>query len=82
MVTVLGNVADMQGTDGEFSYRKPWQVGDEIVIAATGFEPLEAEVRTITAISVSGANTALTLDSALEYQHIGECSLLFYYYNS
>src|SRR5690606_26206823 len=45
-----------------------WQVGDEIVLASTDFEPRQAETRHITAIS---GNT-ITLDEPLRYMHFGE----------
>src|SRR5690606_13256670 len=45
-----------------------WQVGDQIVLASTDFDPRQAEVRTISAIN---GNT-ITLDKALEYMHFGQ----------
>jgi hypothetical protein len=45
-----------------------WQVGDEIVLASTDYDPRQAETRHITAIS---GNT-LTLDEPLQYMHFGE----------
>src|SRR5690606_31420523 len=45
-----------------------WQVGDQIVLASTDYEPRQAETRRITAIS---GNT-LTLDEPLQYMHFGE----------
>ena len=45
-----------------------WEVGDEIVIAPSGFDANEAEKRTI--IAVDG--NKVTLDKALEYEHFGE----------
>jgi cell migration-inducing and hyaluronan-binding protein len=44
-----------------------WQVGDEIVLASTDYDPRQAETRHITAIS---GNT-LTLDQPLQYMHFG-----------
>jgi hypothetical protein len=44
-----------------------WAVGDQIVVAPSGFEPREAEVVTITA--VSGAE--ITISPALKYAHWG-----------
>lgn len=44
-----------------------WHVGDAIVIAPTGFDPSEAETRTIRA--VNGAT--ITLDAPLRYTHWG-----------
>jgi hypothetical protein len=45
-----------------------WQVGDEIVLASTDYNPRQAETRYISAIS---GNT-ITLDEPLEYMHFGE----------
>lgn len=45
-----------------------WQVGDEIVLASTDFNPRQAEKRTITAIN----GNFVTLDQDLEYMHYGE----------
>ena len=45
-----------------------WQVGDQIVLASTDYDPRQAEVRTITAIS----GNSLSLDQALQYMHFGE----------
>ena len=46
--------------------RLDWRVGEKIVIAPSEYEPDEAEVRTITAIT----GNRLTLDQALEYDHV------------
>jgi|GEM_PF-845520 len=46
-----------------------WEVGDQIVIASTDFDPHEAEKRTITAISAN--SKTLTLDAPLAYMHWG-----------
>jgi hypothetical protein len=45
-----------------------WQVGDQIVLASTDYEPRQAESRYITAIS----DNTLTLDEPLQYMHFGE----------
>ncbi len=45
-----------------------WQVGDEIVLASTDYNPRQAETRYISAIS---GNT-ITLDEPLKYMHFGE----------
>src|SRR5665213_2963883 len=45
-----------------------WQVGDEIVLASTDFDPHQAERRTIAAIR---GNT-ITLDKKLDYMHFGK----------
>lgn len=46
-----------------------WNVGDQIVIAPSGFNAREAERRTITALS--NGNKTLTLNSPLSYRHFG-----------
>jgi cell migration-inducing and hyaluronan-binding protein len=47
---------------------REWNVGDEIVLASTDFNPRQAERRTITAVK---ANT-LSFAQPLEYMHYGE----------
>tara|TARA_R110002049_G_scaffold96391_3_gene236000 strand:- start:369 stop:4856 length:4488 start_codon:yes stop_codon:yes gene_type:complete len=44
-----------------------WNLGDEIVIASSDFDPHQAEKRTITAIN----GLVLTLNTPLEYMHFG-----------
>ena len=46
-----------------------WEVGDEIVIASTDFDPHEAEKRMITAISAD--QKTISLDCPLAYKHWG-----------
>lgn len=45
-----------------------WQVGEQIVVASSDFDPTHAEVRSIAAISGS----LITLDRPLEYAHYSE----------
>lgn len=45
-----------------------WRVGDEIVIAPSGYDYQEAEARRITAID----GTTITLDRPLDYTHFGQ----------
>ena len=45
-----------------------WQVGDQIVLASTDYNPRQAETRHITAIS----GNSITLNEPLEYMHFGE----------
>lgn len=48
-----------------------WSVGDQIVIASSGFNMNEAEVRTIT--NIRGLlGTVLDLDAPLDYKHFGD----------
>lgn len=49
-----------------------WVVGDEIIIAPTGYRPEEVERFTIS--SVSSDFLTITLDGSLQYKHIGKCS--------
>jgi cell migration-inducing and hyaluronan-binding protein len=49
-----------------------WQVGDRLVIAASGFDPLEAEDRLITEVT----GRRLTLDRPLAHDHFGEIQIL------
>ncbi|MFM2399957.1 MAG: hypothetical protein RL341_2114, partial [Pseudomonadota bacterium] len=45
-----------------------WRAGDRIVIAPSGVDPFEAEVRTVTAVS----GRTVTVDKALTYPHFGQ----------
>lgn len=45
-----------------------WQVGDDVVLASTDFDPDQAEKKTLTDVD---GNT-LTLDNPLEYMHYGD----------
>ncbi|KAJ8273405.1 hypothetical protein GJAV_G00101260 [Gymnothorax javanicus] len=47
-----------------------WQVGDDIVISTTSYDPWETETRKIAAISADGRT--LTLNQSLSHTHIGE----------
>src|SRR5690606_25728576 len=66
--TRLSRTADAGATSIEVLNAAQWQVGDEIVLASTDFDPHQAERRTISAIS---GNT-ITLDQPLEYMHFGK----------
>eukprot|EP00899_Mesostigma_viride_P025002 jgi/Mesvir1/5687/Mv15702-RA.1 len=56
-----------------------WAVGDEVVLAATGWDPREAEVGVVAAVAkgvavtaeVPGARSKVTLTSPLSYRHAG-----------
>lgn len=69
--TRLAATAAAGDTSIELTHPVEWNVGDEIVIAATGHHhsQSENEKKTITAISEDKMN--LTLDSALEADHLG-----------
>ncbi len=49
-----------------------WEVGDEIVIAASGFSYKGEDVRTITRVQNLGSTTRLTLNRATTHRHYGE----------
>ena len=49
-----------------------WLVGDEIIIASTGLRHSQGENEKKTITSVSGDKMTLTLDTALDYRHLGE----------
>ncbi|CAK8682961.1 unnamed protein product [Clavelina lepadiformis] len=75
--TVLAATADVGAT--QITLKLPatnWQVGDEIVIASTGtrHSQKENEKRKISAISLD--LLTITLDSALEYKHLGVTEVL------
>jgi hypothetical protein len=66
--TKLANTAEAGATSIEVLNAAEWQVGDEIVLASTDYDPRQAERRTIAAIS---GNT-ITLDQKLDYMHFGK----------
>jgi cell migration-inducing and hyaluronan-binding protein len=66
--TKLASTAEAGSSTIDVLNAAEWQVGDEIVLASTDYDPRQAEVRTIAAIS---GNT-ITLDKALEYMHFGK----------
>jgi len=66
--TKLAATAEAGSTTIEVLNAEQWQVGDQIVLASTDYNPRQAETRYITAIR---GNT-ITLDEPLEYMHFGE----------
>ena len=52
-----------------------WEVGDEIMLTTTDYNAWHNEVFTIAAIS----GTTITLDSDIQYKHIGELYFLYLY---
>ena len=66
--TKLAKTAEAGSTSIEVLNAAQWQVGDEIVLASTDFDPRQAERRSIAAIS---GNT-ITLDKKLDYMHFGK----------
>jgi len=66
--TKLAKTAEKGSSSIEVLNADQWQVGDEIVLASTDFNPRQAETRRITAIN----GNSITLDAPLEYMHFGE----------
>ena len=66
--TKLAATAEAGATEIEVLDASQWQVGDEIVLASTDFNPRQAETRFITAIS----GNEITLNRPLDYMHFGE----------
>ena len=66
--TKLAKTADAGSASIEVLNAAGWRVGDEIVLASTDFDPRQAEVRRIAALS----GNAITLDKPLEYMHFGK----------
>ena len=66
--TKLASTAESGSNRIEVLDASQWQVGDEIVLASTDYNPRQAERRTISAIR--GNN--ITLDQPLEYMHFGQ----------
>ncbi|MBK6672920.1 MAG: transmembrane domain-containing protein [Proteobacteria bacterium] len=66
--TKLAKTAEAGSNSIEVLDAAQWQVGDEIVLASTDFDPRQAEVRRITALS----GNSLTLDRPLQYMHFGK----------
>ncbi|MFT4807327.1 MAG: hypothetical protein ACI9LX_000644 [Paraglaciecola sp.] len=62
--------AEVDSATIELSQAVNWQVGDEIVVASTGFDPHEAETFTIMAIASN--RRLITLNTALRYKHWGK----------
>lgn len=65
--TKLNATANAGATSITLATAPNWRVGDKIVIAPSGFNPLEAESVTITAVS----GTTVTFTPALAYKHWG-----------
>lgn len=67
--TRLAQTANPGDTQITLESAVEWMVGDEIIIAPTGYKPEEVERFTIAAVSVD--TMTITLDSPLQYKHIG-----------
>ncbi|TIX49718.1 transmembrane domain-containing protein [Alteraurantiacibacter aquimixticola] len=64
----LSATAERGATSIQLLDASGWQVGDEIVLASTDFNPRQAERRTITEVN---GNT-VTIDQPLQHMHFGE----------
>lgn len=49
-----------------------WEVGQEIVIAPTGYNAWETETFKITALAASDNTTIITLNDTLKFKHLGK----------
>jgi len=65
--TKLSETAEKGSTRIEVLDAGGWEVGDQIVLASTDFNPRQAETRFITAIR----GDTITLDRPLDYMHFG-----------
>jgi hypothetical protein len=68
--TRLAATARAGATTIELSQPVNWLVDDEIVIASSGYLPVEAEKVTVTTVSNEGKT--ITFSPALQYVHYGE----------
>jgi len=66
--TKLAETAEAGVTEIEVLDASGWEVGDQIVLASTDFNPRQAETRFIAAID----GDEITLNRPLEYMHFGE----------
>jgi cell migration-inducing and hyaluronan-binding protein len=66
--TKLAETAEAGATRIEVLDASGWEVGDQIVLASTDFNPRQAETRRIAAIR----GDRITLDRPLDYMHFGE----------
>jgi hypothetical protein len=49
-----------------------WEVGNEIVVAPTGYNVWETETFKITAISTANNQSVVTLNDTVTFRHIGK----------
>jgi hypothetical protein len=66
--TKLSKTAEAGGNSIEVLNASGWEVGDEIVLASTDYDPRQAERRTISAIR----GNKITLDKKLDHMHFGK----------
>ena len=53
-----------------------WSVGDEIVVMATSYEPLEAETFDIVGITQEATQTVIQVNGTFRYKHLSETNLV------
>jgi plastocyanin len=53
-----------------------WSVGDEIVVTATSYEPLEAESFTINSIRKETTQTVISINGTFRYKHLSDTRLV------
>jgi hypothetical protein len=73
--TMLAETATAGSNEIVLSHPVDWLVGDEIVVASTSFESLQAEKLIIT--DVSSDKITLTVNKSLTYNHFGQKSNMF-----
>ncbi|XP_030644362.1 PKHD1 like 1, tandem duplicate 1 [Chanos chanos] len=68
--TKLASTANAGTNTLSLQHSVDWQVGDDVVLSTTSYDPWQTETRRITAVSADGRT--LTLNQSLSYTHIGE----------
>ena len=66
----LNQTAEIGDTEIAIEHEVNWEVGNEIVIASTGFGPIGNERVTITSVNVTNGTTTLGIDPPLQHQHL------------
>ena len=66
----LNHTAKMGDTEIVIEHEVNWEIGNEIVIATTGFGPIGNERVEITNVSVANGTTTLGIDPPLQYEHL------------
>jgi hypothetical protein len=71
--TLLDTTVEAGGSQVTLAEAVDWQVGEEVAIAPTSYEPREGEKRTISAIDRSNPDKPiLTFSDPLEYKHFAK----------
>ena len=66
----LNKTAEIGDTEIVIEHEVNWEVGNEIVVATTGFGPIGSERVEITNVSVTNGTTKLGIYPALQFQHL------------